>query len=444
MTTPPEGLWRNRPFNLLWTSQTLSDLGSNMSTLAFPLLVLAVTGSSVQAGIVGTLAAVTRVAVRIPAGVLVDRMDRRRLMLICDALRLLVFALLGVAVVMAWAKLPLILLVAAVEGVCTGAFNVAERSALPSLVRPDQVADATARNEAREAGTALIGPPLGGLLYGLGRAVPFFGDALTYALSLIGVALIRVPMQQRRISTGGSAVGDLAQGIRFVWHQPFLRAVLLSTPLLNLAFNGMIFALILLFRRHGMAPGLIGTIGTIIGVAGLAGAILASAIRRRFTLPVLAIGVSWSAAVLIALSAPLTAGLLAVVPIAAAVVLIPAINSAFAGRQAAVTPDHLLGKVVAVDLTASMSLSALGPVIAGVAVDYLGGFRTMLVFAGIAALAALTVTLAKGIRTVDSDAGPANAPAVAETTAEEVPATGMASDEAATGTAADGQTSSSS
>ncbi len=400
MTTSPESLWRNRSFNLLWSSQTLSDLGSNMSTLAFPLLVLAVTGSSVLAGIVGTVAAVTRVVVRIPSGVLVDRMDRRRLMVICDAIRLLAFLLLGVTVAMDRATLPLILVVAAIEGVCTGAFNVAERSALPSLVRPDQVADATARNEARQAATSLIGPPLGGLLYGVGRAVPFFGDALSYALSLIGVALVRVPMQQHRASSTGSALGDLAEGVRFVWRQPFLRAVLLSTPLLNLAFNGMIFALILLFRRHGMAPGLIGTVGTIIGVAGLAGAILASTIRGRFSLRTLAVGVSWLAVVLISVSAPLTASLLAVVPVAAAVVLIPAINSAFAGRQAALTPDHLRGKVVAVDLTASMSLSALGPVIAGLTVAYLGGFQTMLVFAGIAALAALTVTLSRGIRTV--------------------------------------------
>ncbi|NUR24825.1 MAG: MFS transporter, partial [Catenulispora sp.] len=83
-TPPPPSLWRNRAFNLLWTSQALSDLGSAMSNLALPLLTLGITRSPIQAGVVGTASAVVRLACQLPAGVLTDRIDRRKLMLVCD------------------------------------------------------------------------------------------------------------------------------------------------------------------------------------------------------------------------------------------------------------------------------------------------------------------------------------------------------------------------
>jgi MFS family permease len=81
-------LWRNGPFNLLWTSQSLSDLGNAMADLAVTLLVLQMTGSAVQAGVVATTSLVVGLVCRLPAGVLADRFDRRRLMITCDAARL--------------------------------------------------------------------------------------------------------------------------------------------------------------------------------------------------------------------------------------------------------------------------------------------------------------------------------------------------------------------
>src|SRR5687767_8018923 len=92
-------LWRNRAFNLLWGSQALSHLGSSMSGLAMPLLTLGITGSPVQAGVVGTAGALVRLACQLPAGVVTDRFERRRLMLWSDAIRLVIYGILAYAIV---------------------------------------------------------------------------------------------------------------------------------------------------------------------------------------------------------------------------------------------------------------------------------------------------------------------------------------------------------
>jgi MFS family permease len=98
MTEAPVDLWRNREFNLLRVSQSLSDLGNTIATLAVPLLVLALTASPVQAGLVSSIGLVVMVLCRLPAGVLAGRVERRRLMLACDAVRLLAYAALAVIV----------------------------------------------------------------------------------------------------------------------------------------------------------------------------------------------------------------------------------------------------------------------------------------------------------------------------------------------------------
>ncbi len=114
---PTASLWRNRDFNLLWTSQTLSDLGASASTLAMPLLVLALTGSPVQAGSVGTLSLVVRLICRLPAGVLADRVNRRRAMIICDLVRLIALTGLAAAVWSGRAGITVIIVVAVVDAV---------------------------------------------------------------------------------------------------------------------------------------------------------------------------------------------------------------------------------------------------------------------------------------------------------------------------------------
>ncbi|HEX8346192.1 MAG TPA: MFS transporter, partial [Actinoplanes sp.] len=218
----PEPLWRNRAFNLLWTSQSLSDLGSSISRLAIPLLVLDQTRSPVQAGLVGTAGLLAGLLCRLPAGVLIDRIDRRRAMIVSDAIRLVAYLGLALAVMQGRAGLPAIVTVAVLDAACTTVFGTAEHSALRNIVPAAQLPAAVARNEARTYGTSLAGPPLGGLLYGIGSMLPFLGNCVTYLASFVGVLLIRQPLQERRDAVPAGHGSAMAEGVRFVFGNAFL------------------------------------------------------------------------------------------------------------------------------------------------------------------------------------------------------------------------------
>ncbi|MEV7503107.1 MFS transporter [Streptomyces sp. NPDC093018] len=401
-TGPPPGLWRNRDFNLLWTGQSLSDLGGAMVDLALPLLVLQQTGSPTRAGVVGTAGLVTTLVCRLPAGVLADRFDRRRLMIVCDALRIAVYALLGWAVLTGAAQLPVILAVVVAGAAATAVFSTVEHASIRSLVRPDQLASAVARNEARTYGVSLAGPPLGGLLFGLGRFLPFLGNALSFVVSLAAVCWIRRPLQQPRKEVAAPVGASTAEGLRFLLGHPFLRALLVIAAPLNMAFTGMIFAMTLALRRAGVAPALVGVAGAIFALGGLLGAFAAPALQRRLRLPVLITLLCWATAALMAVSTLLSGSVLAAVPLAAAVFLGPTANATLFGHQAAVTPDHLQGRVVSGVLLAAGSAAALAPVLAGALLARWSPGPAMLVFPALVVVAAVTATVSKGIRAMSA------------------------------------------
>ena len=393
-------LARNREFNLLWASQAFSDLGGAIAQLAVPLLVLALTGSAVQAGLVGTVAQLARLLARLPAGVLADRLNRRTVMLTCDTVRLAGFAGLAAAVATQRAGLVVIIIVAVLDAVCGALFQTVEHAALRSIVPIAQLPAAVARNEARSYGTSLAGPPLGGLLFGLAHAVPFAANTVSYLFSLAGVLLIRKPLQAERAEAPAGHGAALLEGLRFVFGNPFLRAVLAIAAPLNLALNGAIFTIILSLQRHGVAPAAIGLVETIVGAGGLIGAVLAPAMQRRLPFTRLLRFICWTTVAVLAVSATLTSSVLAAVPVALAIFLGPSCNAAIFGYQAAITPDRLQGRVVSVIFTAAMSASAAAPILAGSIVTAWGAPTAVLFFAATVAISALAATFARGLRKI--------------------------------------------
>jgi predicted MFS family arabinose efflux permease len=404
MTEAPVSLWRNREFNLLWISQSLSDVGNSMATLAIPLLLLASGRTPAQAGLVGTIGLFAMVLGRLPAGVLVDRVDRRRVMLISDAVRLGAYLVLGLVVALRAepVSLTLVITVTVIGATCNACFGTAEHSALRNIVPPRQLPSAVARNEARSYATSLVGPPIGGVLFQLGHALPFFGNAVTFLLSLIGVALVRRPLQEPRADPPAGHASAMAEGLRFVFGNSFLRAILLIAAPLNFAINGIIFTIIVTLQMHHTRPAVIGTVEGIVAVGGLLGALAAPALIRRVRLPVLIRGICWTAAAFMAFSALFPTSVAAAVPVAAAVFLGPASNAALFGHQAAITPDRLQGRVVSVVITVATSVASAAPLLAGSMISAWGSSTSILVFAAAVAGAAIAASVSRGIRTMQS------------------------------------------
>lgn len=342
-------LRRNRDFTLLWCGGSVSGLGTAASGLAFPLLVLAITGSAVQAGAVGTTTALVRAVFRLPGGALADRWNRRSVMLGCDAARMVLYAALALPVAAGQARLPVIIAVAVTVAVLDVLFQPAATAAVSHLVPAGQLPAAFGRNEARDYAAELAGPPLGGALFGIARAVPFAFDALSYLASFAALTAIRRPLQgERDAHLHRPLPQEISDGIRHVRSSGFLRALIPLFACANFAFAGATFTSVIALREAGYPTGVIGLAQGVLAVGGLVGAIAASWLQRRAPFRPL---ITTAIAVLcgcLAVSAALSGHLAMVLPITLALFLAPALNAAIFSRLTATTPEHLQGRVISV------------------------------------------------------------------------------------------------
>jgi MFS family permease len=321
-------LRRNRGFRMLWIGQLLSDTGTEIGMLAYPLLILALTHSAILAGVVATARAITVLCLQLPAGALSDRFDRRRTMIICDSVRAVLLAVLGVLIVLHLASWPVVLVVGMIEGGAGTIFDPAATAALPGIVPDGQLEQAWAATEARSYGAWLAGPALGGVLFGLGRAVPFLADAVSYGVSFGTVSRIRGRFRSEKAVERKALWREVADGLQLVWRVPILRAVVITAPLTNFAFIGVIFTITLALRQHGTSTAVIGLVQAAIAAGGLLGAIVAPRLQGRVRLGTLATATTLAGALLFGVAALLIPSPLVAAPVAISVMLAPAANVA--------------------------------------------------------------------------------------------------------------------
>lgn len=391
----------NRDYMLLWSGETLSELGSQMSTVAYPLLVLALTGSAERAGVVGLARWLPLAVAALPAGMIADHVDRRRAMIAADVIRLLGAASITVMLLLGRPPFGQIVVVAFLDGILFTLSYTCERSALPQVVSPAYTQDAVAQNEARMFAAGIVGPPLGGVLFGAARALPFLADAVSFLASTTALALTRVPFQPPRAATtqpAESLRSRIGGGLAWIWSHRFFRTTMLVFAAGNPLFTGLSLLAILLARAGGASPAAIGVMLALIGAAGVLGAVLAGPLRRRLGPRLLLVGEGWlmvaAVAALFAARNPVLIGVL----LGAAEFLTPVTNSVVAGSRAVVAPGHLQGRVQAASTLMSMSLAWLGPLAVGVLYARAGATATVAVLAGWAGLLAVVVSVAPGVR----------------------------------------------
>jgi len=391
----------NRDFLALWTGQAASAVGTSISALAYPLVILAVSGSPTLAGVGASVLAATAFVVRIPAGVIVDRVDRKHLMLACDAGRFV--AVSSLALLAATGELLIwhILVVAVVEGTLGSLFATAEAVAVRLVVRPSQVRDAVARNEARQQLAALVGPSIGGALLGLGRALPFLADALSYAVSFATVATVRTPLTPPGPRPPRRALReDLLQGLAWLWTQPFLRFVVLWLSGAGVLFTSIGLVALVLARDLGATPAQIGLMFTLSGSGGLLGAAAAPRLLRRLRPTVVVLGYAWVASaatfLLLAAQSVWALGLIGAI----AFFPVPALNAMVLSEVAVQVPESLHGRAVSATVQLTTLLHPLGPTVAGIALEVLGSSRTVLIYGtaltGLALIASVSRTVRAG------------------------------------------------
>jgi MFS family permease len=386
MTVVPLSL--NRDYRLLWFSQAAAEFGHNATTIAFPLLVLAVTGSTAASGLVlGTIAAAQLVA-GLPAGALADRWNRKRILLSCEAAQVLAVGSLVAALVTGAATVAHMVMVAAVLGVCTALFEPAEDATLAALVPADQLATAVAANGARTSLGQLAGTAAGGFLFAAARLLPFVVDAVAHLLALVTLAFVRVPPRERRPAPLRHLGPEILAGLRWAWQHRTIRVTTVYAAVLNLFFSAFYLVVIVLAQRRGTPAGEIGVMAAMLGAGGVVGALAAPYLQRLLSPYVSITAVFWVLAVLTPLTVVVHGGYLTGAVFAGMALLAPTANTTIVTQQLLSTPDELRGRLSGVLALLTGVAGAAGPVLGGVlAAAVPATTAVLLCTAGIAAVA---------------------------------------------------------
>ena len=387
-------LRRNRDFLLLQAGQLFSTFGSAMSTIAYPLLALVLTGSAAKVGVVGAVEFLPVVLLSPAAGVAADHFDRRRLMIAADAVGAAALAVLAMAVLTHHGAYWLILVVAFVDTAAATFFRAGMSGAFKAIVPAAQLADASSISMARLSIIRLAGPPAGGAIFGIARGLPFLADAISYGFSTISLVFMRTPFQEER------RPGErprFREGLAYFWSMPFLRTTIGMVAVSNLAASGMPIVVIILAHRHGLSSATIGGFLAATGVALLAGSTLSPVLRRLFPMRAILLSEFWSALFYAAFLVYPNIYVLATVT-ALHAFWFPNTDSAMYAYSYALIPDRLLGRAMAASTTLRAVSAPIGPLLAGVLLSHTSSRTTVFVLAAPVVVAAVLGTMSSATR----------------------------------------------
>jgi MFS family permease len=386
VTSPRPSLFRQPDFAKLWTAASISLLGTQIGEIAIPVVaVLILQASPLEVALVGTLQFLPFLLFTLPAGVWVDRLSRRRILIVADLGRALMIASIPIAFALGVLTIWQVFVIAFANGVLTVFFDIADQSYLPTVVDRDQLVDANGKLQASMSTAQVIGDPVGGGVVSL-VAAPFalVIDAVSYVVSALLIFSIRrreradpaTPVAaagaaqdaaEAQASGAGAAVEmmaasaeaperkpaglrtEVAQGLRFVLSNRYLRSIAPTTGSANLFFNiGMSVLPVFYYRDLGVGPEVVGLIGGCFGAGALIGAATAGRVANW-------IGIGRTIVIAAAVSGPI--GLLvplatretALVLIGGGGIVVGWANVVYNVNQVslrqAITPERLLGRM---------------------------------------------------------------------------------------------------
>ncbi|WP_062354581.1 MFS transporter [Herbidospora yilanensis] len=385
-----------RDYVLFWTGSTISFLGTRATAIAYPLLALAVLDSPVAAGLIASAGMIPYLVLYLPAGVYVDRRDARTLMIGAETVRLAT-ALAMVAVVVAGRPgFALFALVAVADGTAAVIYSLAEVNLLRGIVDQPKIAGALAGNEARTSVAGLLGRPVGGLLFGLGPAVPFAGGVVTSLVSIGTLVWLRpVPAGPR---TEKALLAEVAEGLRRLVGDPFLRATTALSGLGNVIMHALFIVYLAVMQDRGVTAAATTVAFAATGAGGLAGAACAQWSFRRYGYRLFSLSVwAWTLAMvpLVFKLDPATFALSSFTMTFAGIVG----NVACGTYMFTEVPPGMLARVKSVDMLLETVGVALGPLVGGLLIASLNPPAAVAVLlAGTLLLALASLRARPGVR----------------------------------------------
>jgi MFS family permease len=401
-TFPP--LHRNRDFILLWTGAGVSILGSRISAIAYSLVVLWSTNSPTLTSYVAFAALLPYLVTQLPAGVLVDRWDRRRVMIGCDLARVLLIAVATVTVAMGHVWVPVLMVIAFLEGSLTEMYVIAERASVFTVVSEEQLGTAIGANEARGEAAGLIGQPIGTFLFSAVRWLPFAATAVAHLISLTTLLFIKRDLQGDRTNENTPRIMEgLKEGFGFVRSQKYLSRALGLIAISNLLFQVLALGLLVIVLDDGGSPSTVGYILAASGVGGMLGALTSNLYMRWIGIRRIFMGVNVIWTVLMT-SIAFTQNTFALAAIFCLIMYGAGVaNVAGIVYTMKITPEHLQGRVGSIATLLASGANAIGALAAGMILQALGVHSTMLLVGGAMFVTAVLAILAFGGRQAAAD-----------------------------------------
>ncbi|HEX6700321.1 MAG TPA: MFS transporter [Gaiellaceae bacterium] len=389
----PEGsLWRHGDFNRLWFGQSISVLGSEITTLALPLTAIVMLGASAfQIGLLNAFGSVATLFFMLFAGAIVDRVRRRRVMVVADLGRAALIGLIPILAAFGHLSMPILYAVVVFVGAFTVLFELAYFAYLPTIVEKDDLVPANARLQGSESFGGIAGGTLGGSLVTIFRpAYALIGDAISFVVSAVSLLMIRRP--ERPVERPKEDVGnqmkavlkDIGAGIGPNFRNAYLRPLTFNSATANFLAQIVLTLFVLYAARDLKIPPLwIGVIFAAGSAGGVVGALLTSFMTRRFGFGRTLIGSMLAYRVIIV--TPLIAGPKSLVIVLLAITWFVTVVGVVMGNisqgtlRQVVTPDELMGRVMGAHRTLAYGTVPLAALVAGFLGSAIGVRTTMLI-----------------------------------------------------------------
>jgi MFS family permease len=392
--------WRNRDFLLLWSGQVVSTLGSSVSALALPLLVLALVNSPAQAGLVAAIQMVPYLLFSLPVGALIDRWNRKRAMIYCDLVRWLALGSVPLAFALGHLTIAQLYIVAFAEGTARVLFELAQIASLPRVVSPAYVPRAYAMSTITDYLASLFGPNLGALIISLARTtvmgaiLAYLVDSVSYLASVFSLGAVRTSFQTERVEGQQRSLWqEMGRGLRFLWQQRLLRILALLTMSVNFFQAGIRLDVIVLVNDQlHLNTLLLGLILGADGIGGLLGGLIAPWIQERLRFGQLIIGsvLVWSIALVVAALAS------SAFPLIISRVLVgliwPIYGVAVVSYRLSLAPDELQGRVNSSFRLLTYGIESVGAAVGGLLLGPLGPRLSLGLVTGGLALSAIVAS----------------------------------------------------
>jgi MFS family permease len=362
------------------------------------LLALFVTHSPAQTGLIAALRGLPYALFMLPAGALIDHWDRKRVMILCDTGRALALGSIPVALVLGRLTIPQLYLVSLIEGTLFTFFNLAETACLARVVPKEQYAAASAQSQVSDSLAWLFGPALGGALYGIGRAIPFLTDAVSYLVSMLSLFFMRTKFQEERQAVPMHLWADIGEGLRWLWRHPVLRFLALLTGGITAPVVGYALIIIVIAQSQHASPFAIGLIFACSGIGSIVGALAAAPLQKRFSFGKLMIVSTWIWALTWLFFAiapnPFVLGLVT----ALSFIIVPIYTVVQFSYRLAQIPDKLQGRVNSVFRLIAFGSQPIGMAVTGLLIQAIGPIMTVVVLFIPQLVLAIAATMNKHLR----------------------------------------------